>query len=71
MPWNERITAAAYPRRIELVSAKPLGEKVEEDAYTTILVTLDRYPEARAAVVRALRKQMGEPEDDGEDIGHG
>jgi hypothetical protein len=34
-----------------------------EDAYTAILLTLDQFPEARAAVVRAIRRLMGEPEE--------
>jgi hypothetical protein len=64
MAWNvEATTNPKPPKRFERTAAavkQPEGQSV----YTAILLTLDRYPEARAAVVRALREQIGMPDDE-------
>ena len=65
MAWNvEASTNTKPPKRFERLPRSNDEEPQGQGVYTAILLTLDRYPEARAAVVRALREQIGMPDDD-------
>ena len=70
MAWNTNPKAAAlkYPRRNKFRSGdeSPKEEKTYgREVFTTILVALQSFPDAKLAVARALRKLSGmEDEED-------
>jgi hypothetical protein len=70
MPWNcednSTLRERSRLKRNTTAAAKPDAEEDDTSTYTAIVLALDRFPEAKRAVIRALRRRCGLPEDDDE-----
>ena len=68
MAWNcednPTLRRRSRLKRTEPAAAKPDPNADGTDTYTAIVLALDRFPEAKRAVVRVLRRRCGLPEED-------
>ena len=65
MPWNceDNPTLRRRSRLKRTQPARPTPAPEQDDATTTVLLALAPYPEAKRAVIRALFKKLGLPDD--------
>jgi len=60
---NPTLRRRSRLKRTQPASPTPATEQDDTETYTLLLHTLNQFPDAKRAVIRALHKKLGHPDD--------